>query len=176
MLFVRGLLDRVLLVCAAVVGGLVPGFIAQYRQRLGGRLDQARLDLGHWQALADQFYQGNIDKLIQYHLDSTDATFHAEGAVIRALVDSVHHLQGAADALHGTLLHQATYLALHADPALMRATLTDWVPTFALSSEGLLFAVLFAVALWLVFHALWWLLAGAVGFLPEPRPARHRLR
>lgn len=161
MLFIRGLLDRVFLVCAVVAGGLVPGFIAQYRQRLGGRLDQARIDLAPWQQLANQFHQGDIQKLIQYHLSSTDPKFQAEGAVIRALVDSVQQLQAAVDALHRDLFHQLAYLGLHADRALARATFGDWVPTFALSTEGVVFALLFAVAIWLVFHALWQLLAVA---------------
>ena len=159
MAFVRGLLDRVLLVCAAVAGGLVPGFIAQYRQRLGGRLDQARLDLAPWQQLADQYYQGDIERLIRYHLESSDPTFHGEGAIIRALVTTVQQLQSAVDALHGNLFQQAAYLALHADPGLARATLHDWVPTFALSSEGIVFALAFGVAVWLLFHALWHLIA-----------------
>lgn len=153
---VRGLLDRALLVSTAVAGGLIPGFIAQYRQRLGGRLDQAKLDLAPWQKLADQFYHGDIDQLIQYHLTSTDPTFHSEGGVIRGLVASVHQLQSAVDALHGSLASQAGYLALHADVGIARATLADWVPTFALSGEGLVFAAVFAVLVWLVFHALWW--------------------
>ena len=155
---VRGLIDRVVLVSAAVAGGLIPGFLSQYRQRLGGRLDQAKLDLEPWQNLADKFYQGDIDKLIQYHLASTDRTFHAEGAVIRSLVDSVHQLQGAVDALHGSLASQAAYLALHADPGLTRATFADWVPTFALSGEGLAFALVFALLFWLAFLVFWWLL------------------
>src|SRR5260370_33390439 len=152
---VRGLLDRVVLVSAAVAGGLVPGFIAQYRQRLGGRLDQARLDLEPWQRIADQFYQGYIEKLIQDHLSSKDATFHLEGSVIQSLIATVQRLQSAVDALHSSLFHQVAYLAVHADAGLMRATFTDWVPTFALSVEGELFALLFAVAVWLLFHALW---------------------
>ncbi len=172
MQIVRGLLDRVVLVSAAVAGGLIPGFIAQYRQRLGGRLDQAKLDLEPWQKLADQFYQGDIDKLIQYHLASTDPTFHSEGAVIRTLVASVHQLQSAVDALHGSLASQAAYLALHTDLRLARATLGDWVPTFALSGEGLVFALVFAVLLWLVFHALWWLL-GHGGRLLSGRRRTH---
>jgi hypothetical protein len=159
MLFVRGLLDRMLLVCAVVVGGLVPGFIAQYRQRLGGRLDQARLDLAPWQRLAEQYYQGDLERLIRYHLESTDPKFHAEGGIIRALLTTVQQLQSAVDALQGNLFHQAAYLALHADPALARATLHDFVPTFALSSEGIVFALLFALVVWLLFHALWQLLA-----------------
>jgi hypothetical protein len=155
MAFVRGVLDRVFLVCAVVAGGLVPGFIAQYRQRLGGRLDQARLDLEPWQRLAAQFHQGDIEKLIQYHLNSSDAEFRAEGTVIRALLATVQQLQIALDALHRDLFHQIAYLALHPDLGIARATLSDWVPTFALSGEGVLFALLFALAVWLVFHALW---------------------
>jgi hypothetical protein len=155
MSLVRGLLDRLFLVCAVVAGGLVPGFIAQYRQRLGGRLDQAQLDLAPWQKLADQFYQGDIGKLIQYHLDSPDPRFHAEGSVIRGLVTSVQQLQAAVDALHRDLFHQITWLAVHGDAALARATFSDWVPTFALSTEGVLFALVFALAVWLIFHALW---------------------
>jgi hypothetical protein len=168
----RGLLDRLVLVIAVVAGGLVPGFIAQYRQRLGGRLDQARLDLEPWQRLADQFYHGDIDKLIQYHLSSTDATFHSEGGVIRGLVASVHQLQTAADALHTSLIQQVGYLALHADPSITRATFSDWVPTFALSSEGLVFAVAFALVVWLIFHAVWWLVTGAARLLFGRRYAR----
>ncbi len=167
--FIRGLLDRLLLICAVVAGGLVPGFIAQYRQRLGGRLDQARLDLAPWQRLAEQYYQGDIERLIRYHLESSDPTFHAEGAIIRSLVATVQQLQSAMDALQGSLFRQAAYLALHADPGLARATLHDWVPTFALSGEGIVFALLFAVVVWLVFQALWSLLA-----LLGSRGARER--
>jgi hypothetical protein len=155
MSILRGFLDRVLLICAVVAGGLVPGFIAQYRQRLGGRLDQARLDLEPWQKLADQFHHGSLEQLIQYHLNSTDPKFQAEGAVIRSLTESVHQLQLAADALHQNLFEQVSYLALHGDSQLAHATLSDWVPTFALSSEGVLFALVFALGLWLLFHALW---------------------
>jgi hypothetical protein len=161
MLYLRGLLDRLLLVGAVVAGGLVPGFISQYRQRLGGRLDQARLDLEPWQKIADQYHHGNIAELIQYNLASSDGTFHSEGLVVQALVAGVDQLQRAADALQGNLLSQLGYLALHADGGLAHATLQDWVPTFALSAEGLVFAMLFGVAVWLVFQASWWLVARA---------------
>jgi hypothetical protein len=171
MFLVRGLLDRVLLICVFVAGGLIPGFIAQYRQRLGGRLDQAQLDLAPWQRLADQYYGGSLDKLIQYHLDSADPKFHAEGAVIRALTDSVQQLEAAVAAMHGSLLKQFSYLSLHGDPQLARATLHDWVPTFALSAEGLLFALGCAAVVWLLFQVLWWLGARLVDALRGRRGA-----
>lgn len=159
MTFIRGFIDRVLLICAVVAGGLVPGFISQYRQRLGGRLDQAQLDLAPWQKIADQYFHGNLDRLIQYHLASPDPTFHSEGAVIRSLITTVQHLRTEMAALHGNLFQQAAYLAAHGDSAIARATLSDWVPTFGLSADGIAFALMFALALWLVFQAGWSLTA-----------------
>ena len=149
MSFVRGVLDRLVLVCAVVAGGLVPGFIAQYRQRLGGRLEKARLDLAPWLRLAELNFLGGIGRLIRYHLES----------IIQSLVDTVQQLASAVAALQGSVFHQATYLALHADPGVARATWQDWVPTFALSAEGIVFALLFALLVWLAFHILWRLFA-----------------
>ncbi|HUA24311.1 MAG TPA: DUF2937 family protein [Steroidobacteraceae bacterium] len=155
MSFIRGFVDRLLLICAIVAGGLVPGFISQYRQRLGGMLDQARADLAPWQRIAEQNFHGDLYQLIQYHLASKDPTFHAEGAAISSLVASVQHLQSEVAALHGNLFRQVAYLALHVDPAIAHATLGDWVPTFGLSTEGISFALLFALCLWLLFQILW---------------------
>jgi Protein of unknown function (DUF2937) len=154
----RGFLDRLLLVAAVVAGGLVPGFIIQYRQRLGGRLDQARLDLAPWQKLADQYQHGDLSALIGYHLKSPDPTFRAEGAVIQSLQHSVDDLQAAAAALHTGLFRQVAYLFGHADPSLVRATWADWVPSFSLSGEGIAFALSFALALWLLFQAVCWVI------------------
>lgn len=175
MSLIRGFIDRLLLVCAIVAGGLVPGFISQYRQRLGGRLDQARLDLASWQKIADQYFHGDLGQLIRYHLASKDPTFHAEGGAIQALLASVRHLQLEAAALHGNVFQQAAYLALHGDPGIARATLGQWVPTFGLSTDALVFAFVLAICLWLVFQAGWSLTAAGgrrlSARLRRPRPA-----
>ena len=97
----------------------------------------------------------------RYHLASKDPTFHAEGAAISSLVASVQHLQSEVAALHGNVFQQAVYLSLHVDPAIAHATLGDWVPTFGLSTDGISFALLFALCLWLLFQILW--SAGAMG-------------
>ena len=74
-------------------------------------------------------------------------------------------------------------LLLHADPGLARATFNDWVPTFALSAEGIVFALAFAAVTWLVFQGAWRLaalagqgLAGRASASPgEPIPQPRRL-
>jgi hypothetical protein len=169
MTLLRNLIDRLLLIAATVAGGLVPGFIAQYRQRLGGRLDQARIDLAPWQAIADQHHHGSIGELVSYHLASADATFHAEGAAIQALVDSVQRLQEAVAALQASLWRQLAWLVGHLDPELARATYADWVPTFALSAEGLLFALACALVVWLAWQLAWHAVAAGVASLRATR-------
>ena len=138
---------------------------------------QARIDLEPWQKITDQSYQGDLDKLIAYHLNSPDPTFHAEGDALHRLVLNVRELQAAVSGLQGSLWHQLGFLTTHADVGLARATLGDWVPSFALSFDGIAFALLFAMILWLLFHALWQSVAWAGGARyrrrePPPRPAR----
>jgi hypothetical protein len=173
MTLLRNLLDRMLLIAAVIAAGLVPGFIAQYRQRLGGMLDQARIDLAPWQAIADQYHHGDLDELVRYHLASQDATFHAEGNAIAQLVDNVHRLQAEVTALQASLWHQLGHLASHLDMAVARATWADWVPSFALSFEGLLFALACAFLLWLLFQLLW---SGLAWALLRWRDARRGVR
>ncbi len=165
MFLLRGLIDRILLVTAVVAGGLVPGFIAQYRQRLGGRLDQALADLAPWQRIADQHHHGDLDELIRYHLNSSDSTFQADGVAIQKLVSAVHRLQEAVEALRGSLIHQCGFLLTHIDLELARATLQDWVPTFSISAQGLAFCIAFALLVWTVFQLLWLLIGSIAGRL-----------
>ena len=82
------LLDRIVLLAAVVAAGCVPSFIVQYRQRAGGRLDQVLADLAPFQAIADRNHGGSLAELIHYHLQSTDATFHQEGAALQSMVET----------------------------------------------------------------------------------------
>jgi Protein of unknown function (DUF2937) len=159
MAFIRGILDRIILVIGVVAAGCIPSFIAQYRQRVGGRLDQVLQDLAPFQAIADQFHHGSLQELIQHHLASVDSTFHDEGAAIQVMVDSAEQLRQALQALNTDLLHQLIYLIPNADPLIARSTWEIFSPSFNLTVESVVFAVAVGVAIWLVFLAVWSLFA-----------------
>ena len=155
MIPLRGLIDRVLLVAAIFAAACVPSFIAQYRQRLGGRLDQVLRDLAPFQEIANRNHGGDIRKLIAHHLQSTDRTFRDEGGAIQAMVESAARLKASVEALNTDLMHQMGYLATNLDVDLAQATWSNFVPGFSFTPEYALFAIVVGVATWLVFLLGW---------------------
>lgn len=152
---IGGLLDRAVLLLGTALGACIPGFVVQYRQRVGGRLDQVELDLAPFREIARQQHGGSLDALIRHHLQSTDTTFHAEGSAIQAMVDSEASLRGMIEALQGSVLHQLAWLIPHYDRGIGRATWQSYVPSINLEASSIIVALLIGVTLWLLFLAIW---------------------
>jgi hypothetical protein len=175
MAVIRGLLDRIVLLGAVVVAGCIPSFIAQYRQRASGRLEQVMADLAPFQKIADSEHAGSLSALVQYHLQSSDATFHGEGAALQQMLDAVERLRALLTGLDTDLYHQCLYLLTHADPGLARSTWSLYQPGFALTLPSVLFALAAGVLIWLLFLAIWHALAWVLrrrGRTGAPRAAR----
>jgi hypothetical protein len=152
---IRGLLDRIVLLLGVVVAGCVPSFIAQYRQRAGGRLEQVLADLAPFQQIADHEHGGSLAELVHHHLQSSDPTFHGEGAAVQSMLDSADHLRALLQGLNTDLFHQGVYLMFHGDLALARSTWSLYQPGFALTLQSVAFALIVGVLLWLLFLGLW---------------------
>lgn len=174
MRIVRGLLDRLILLAAVVAAGCIPSFIAQYRQRLGGRLDQVQADLAPFQAIANQNFRGDLGALIRYHLASHDATFHQEGQALQQLVDAAARLRAAVQALNTDLVHQCLYLLQHPDRQLLGATWRIYQPGFTLTVQGAEFALVAGVIVWLLFLGAWHGTAGVSRLARRDRRAPQR--
>ncbi|AEG93408.1 DUF2937 family protein [Ramlibacter tataouinensis] len=149
-----GLVDRAVLVAAFIGGATVPSFVAQYRQRVGGALEQAKRDLAPFQDIADRMFKGDIRALIDHHWQSTDPVFRAESQAISNLVDSVNRLTQASTALQDDLYHQLAYLARSADIGMLRATWSQFEPAVSFAPQTLLAGVCIGAAVWLVFFVL----------------------
>jgi len=142
------LLERLLLVALIVASGVVPGFIQQYRQQVNGRLEQVRADLEPFISIARQRHGGDLQRLVDHHLASSDVTFVRVGDAINAMVDSMASLTDANAALDAPLVAQVWYLAGHADRAIAAATWQVFEPAFVLTTQGVVFALVAGVAVW----------------------------
>ena len=165
MVFMRGIIDRIILVMGVIAAGCAPRFIAQYRQRAGGRLDQGLQDIAPFQKIANQFHHGSLQELIQHHFDSADATFRKEGAALQEMLDSVEQLRKALQALDTDLLHQFIYLLTSADPLIARSTWEIFSPAFNLTVQGVVFASVVGILFWLAFLAIWFVFARLINIL-----------
>jgi len=171
MRLLRGLLDRLILLAAVVGASCIPSFIAQYRQRLGGRLDQVQADLAPFQAIAGRSFGGDLSALIRYHLASRDSTFHREGQALQQLVDAAARLRAAVQGLNTDLVHQCLYLLRHPDTQLLRDTWRIYQPGFTLTVQGVEFALVVGVIVWLLFLGAWHGTAGVTRLARRRRGA-----
>lgn len=163
--FVRGILDRIVLVAGIVAAGCVPSFIAQYRQRVGGQLDQVLRDIAPFQEIANQFHHGSLEELVRYHLASPDATFHSEGAAIQGMINSAEQLRRVLEALNTDLFHQLVYLLGKIDPLTARATWDVFSPSFDLTAQSIIFAFIVGMAIWLAFFAVWYIFSRLINIV-----------
>lgn len=163
--FVRGILDRIVLVAGIVAAGCVPSFIAQYRQRVGGQLDQVLRDIAPFQEIANQFHHGSLEELVRYHLASPDATFHSEGAAIQGMINSAEQLRRVLEALNTDLFHQLVYLLGKIDPLTARATWDVFSPSFELTAQSIIFAFIVGMAIWLAFFAVWYIFSSLINIV-----------
>ena len=162
---VREILDRVVLVGGVLSAGCVPSYIAQYRQRLGGMLDQALKDLGLFQEIANRNHGGDLNRLIKHHLASTDPTFRDEGRAIQTMVETVRTLRESLAALNTDLYGQVKWMVTSADTSVAKATWDAFVPAMSLTAEALIFAFATGVAIWLLFLAVWFASARFFGIV-----------
>jgi hypothetical protein len=161
-MILRGLFDRIVLVLAIFAAACIPSFVQQYRQRVGGHLDQVVRDLAPFKEIAAKFHAGDINRLIRQHLASPDPTFKAEGDAIHKMVDAEARLRAANEALNAGIWQQLEYLATSADPAIARATWDAYVPAFSFTMEYVLFALALGVSIWLAFLVAWIVVARVI--------------
>ena len=165
----RGVFDRFILLASFLAAGCVPAFITQYRQRLGGALDQVTKDLAPFQEIAKQFHGGQIEKLVDHHLYHSDPTFQAEGLAIQSLLRTLERLRAAVEALNADLIHQMFALLNHFDAQTAKATWGIYEPAFSFSAEGMLFAGGVALVMWLLFMLGWRMFFSALQWLDRAR-------
>ena len=143
---IRNLSIKLLFGLGFLSGSQLPKFIGDYRQHLGGQLDQAKTDLALFQAIADRFHGGSLAALIRRHLNSTDPTFIAEGTAIQELATQVTRLTAGAAGLHGDLPQQIATLIRYGDPDTAAASWALFQPGLIFTPEALLCALVTGLA------------------------------
>ena len=134
------LLNGLAAVFGAAGGAQFPAFYQQYLQRLGGRLDQARLDVDRIRADAASLGR-TLEDYIQELLSSGTAVARLAGAREQVRVAEARSLETAYEALSvaGPLERPLAFVQ-QIDPGLAEETLKVFVPAMPISPEGFVYA------------------------------------
>jgi hypothetical protein len=146
------LLDRGLCVLGAILFSQVPEFIQQYLQRLGGRLDEARLQLYQLRRVAE--HSGlSLDQLAARTGADPDPAVARLGSVLGEAVDRVRLLEAADAAIRGAAAWARPFaFARHFDPSTARSTWAIFKPAVPTTVEGASYALAGMLLMLALYH------------------------
>lgn len=144
--FINNILDKCFFTLAFIVGVQLPEFINQYIQRLSGHLNEAKLQLGHFQSLAEKHYQGDITLLITNYKQNTEQSIVDMATVIENLLARVDYLQTHYLALvDHEYLKQLKQFFTHADLLLVNQTAEHFTLAIPLEINALITGITLAL-------------------------------
>lgn len=96
---------------AALIGVQVPSFVEQYGQRLQSHALESNASLGEFQADADRYFKGDIEKLIEHYKNSKDRVFVDGSKSIGAIFSRNKLLERSLEQFNASPLsaYQATF-------------------------------------------------------------------
>jgi hypothetical protein len=156
---IRGIIYIIVFATGFFAGGLFPSFSTQYHQRLQAQYDQVNMDLAPFQQIADRFHGGELEALVQHHLQSSDPTFYAEGEAIQMMINSQTRLAESKAAAEAPYIDQLSYFYTHMDEGVAQATLESFTPSLITSEHAMTFSLTTATVAILILWAVWNLVA-----------------
>jgi hypothetical protein len=127
----------VLAACAAVLLGIqIPNFVDQYEKRLDAHLSEVAINLRAYQEIADQFFGGSVQALIDKHQQGKDAVFKAEAKPIGVMLERYRRFNHEKRALDTGLPRKIAAIATAGDRQLIDETLASYSFTVPLNGAA----------------------------------------
>lgn len=145
----------IIVACAALLLGLqVPNFVDQYQKRVDAHLREVTVNLKPFQAIADKYFAGDIDKLIALHRNSSEKPFQEEGSALEQMVQRKLRFEADMAALNTSLPMKAFRVMFDGDQEIIDETLGQFSYNVPMNQDALLFGAGFALSLLLVLEGL----------------------
>jgi hypothetical protein len=155
--------------CIALLLGLqVPNFIDQYQKRIDAHLREVTVNLQPFQEIANKYFGGDLNKLIELHRASEVKPFQEEGEAIRKMVERKLRFEADLVALQASLPLKAWRVLLHGDREMVDETLAQYSYNVPLDQDALSFGAVAALVILLLVELLLALARYAVAQLRRP--------
>ncbi|MBU0688662.1 MAG: DUF2937 family protein [Gammaproteobacteria bacterium] len=145
----------IIVACVALLLGLqVPNFVDQYQKRVDAHLREVSVNLQPFQAIADKYFAGDMNKLIALHRGSTEKPFQEEGSALEQMVQRKLRFEADMAALDASLPVKAFRVMFQGDREMIDETLGQFSYNVPMNQDALLFGAGFAFALLLSLEGL----------------------
>jgi len=162
----RSYVRLVLFTAGLLIGVQIPGFISDYTKRVEAHLMEAQQNLRGYNETAHNFFNGDVQALIQHYRSSDDPVFRADANNISNLLTRNQVLDREWMSLQGAWYMRAWHVLTAADPDIRTETWNGYTWQVLLSPEvigwGLVCALLFSLVIESFVLFIDWLFVGRV--------------
>ena len=145
----------IVVACAALLIGIqVPNFVDQYEKRLDAHFIEAATNLKGFQEIADRYFGGSLDALIEKHEASDDDVFRDEAKPVKEIYARYLRFKSEKQALGTDLAGKAAYLVAYGDRELLEETYTNYSFAMLLNRTSVLSGLLVVTIVLLVIELL----------------------
>jgi hypothetical protein len=140
--FLDSLMDRICAVLGALFAAQFPQYLVLYLQRLGGHVDEARMNLDRYREIAKDTGL-SLYQYIQHLLASADPAVFKTGQKVGADFERYNQLANALRELQGAPAYKKFFIFLKdMDFSIARNTLANFTPGLPLTVEGAAYAAI----------------------------------
>lgn len=144
----ESLFDRALAIVGSITLAQFPQFYAQYIQRLGGHLDEARRIVSEYSKAASSFHL-TLQEYIQVHLTAQNSVLQSTGNIIENSLTRLADLEKSFQALKGGTLFNRWWIFLkNMNPDIFKQTCSEYTSGLSLTLESLIYALAGLLITW----------------------------
>ncbi len=128
----------IIIACAAMLVGIqIPNLVDQYEKRVDAHLREVTINLKPYQEIANKYFGGSLDKLIELHHKSDVKAFQEEGDAIANMVKRKLRFEADLAALQGSLPLKIIHTVFDGDKELIEETLQQYTYAVPLNQDAL---------------------------------------
>lgn len=161
----------IIIACSALLLGIqVPNLIDQYEKRVDAHLREVTVNLKPFQEIADKYFGGSMDKLIELHRKSEVKAFQDEGSAVQKMIQRKQRFEADLAALQTGLPMKIVHVILDGDREMMDETLDQYTYAVPLNQDAIVTGAAFAAAILLALE----LLLALIRYISEAATRRFR--
>lgn len=143
-----------------LLGLQLPHFLNQYEARLQGHLQEAKLQLAQFQSLADIYFDGDLNALINKHRNSSVALFRDEAAIIEQSSLRVLYLEQKVKNISLPLWQRLLLLSKELKQPIFSETWLNYQANIVLNHHAIMVGIVVALILTVLAECLLFLCKG----------------